>query len=262
MKHRHKGKYRSRTPKGKIVRKRRPLHKKTYVVYKRPPSKLSKDHRSIFQKLDRKPYEVGGYMDFNLKGLERADVYIGRTGSVDIPLDADSEVDYHTHPKDKDTILNRANAFPSKWDIKTFKEYPSQSMIIFHNNKAMVTTKTDKFKVDNKLLNKIDRNLSKDGLKMNVEQLHKTSDQSEILIPIGGGTFLNGTLTDHSKVLVDIGAGLVTEKTVDDAVKKINERITALKENLEKLMEMAQKLQNEATDLSQRTQQMIDQVQG
>ena len=97
--------------------------------------------------------------------------------------------------------------------------------------------------------------------KITVEQLHKTSDQSEILIPIGGGTFLNGTLTDHSKVLVDIGAGLVTEKTVDAAVKKIEERIKDLRENQEKLMSLAQKIENEATELSQKTQQMMNETQ-
>ena len=97
--------------------------------------------------------------------------------------------------------------------------------------------------------------------KITVEQLHKASDQSEILIPIGGGTFLNGTLTDHSKVLVDIGAGLVTEKTVDAAVKKIEERIKDLRENQEKLMSLAQKIENEATELSQKTQQMMNETQ-
>jgi len=61
--------------------------------------------------------------------------------------------------------------------------------------------------------------------KLTVEQLHNAADKSEILIPIGGGTFLNGILTDHSKVLVDIGAGLVAEKTVDDAVKKLREEL-------------------------------------
>jgi len=97
--------------------------------------------------------------------------------------------------------------------------------------------------------------------KITVEQLHKASDQSEILIPIGGGTFLNGTLTDHSKVLVDIGAGLVTEKTVDAAVKKIEERIKDLRENQEKLMSLAQKIENEAMELSQKTQQMMNETQ-
>jgi len=173
MKHRHKGKYKSRTPKGKIIRKRKPLHKKTYIVYKRPPSKLSKEHRSIFQRLDRKPYETGGYMDFNKKGLERADVYIGRTGSVDIPVDDDSEIEYHTHPRDKDRRLNRINQFPSPWDVKVFKDYPTQSMLILHNDKIMMANKTPKFRVNKKLLNKIDRNLSKDAHKLSTDKLYK-----------------------------------------------------------------------------------------
>jgi len=94
--------------------------------------------------------------------------------------------------------------------------------------------------------------------KLTVEQLPKASDKSEILIPIGGGTFVNGVLTDSSKVLVDIGAGLVTEKTIKDALKKIDERIISLQENSEKINSMAQKLQNEATELSQKTQKMMD----
>jgi prefoldin alpha subunit len=94
--------------------------------------------------------------------------------------------------------------------------------------------------------------------KITVEQLHNAADKSEILIPIGGGTFLNGVLTDHSKVLVDIGTGLVAEKTVDDAVKKIEERIKKLQENQEKLMSMAQKLESDATELSQKTQKMME----
>lgn len=94
--------------------------------------------------------------------------------------------------------------------------------------------------------------------KMTVEQLPNASDKSDILIPIGGGTFVNGILVDHSKVLVDIGAGLVTEKSIDDAIKKIDERIKTLQENQERIMAMGQKLQNEATELSQKTQQMMD----
>ncbi len=97
--------------------------------------------------------------------------------------------------------------------------------------------------------------------KLTVEQLDKADDESEILIPIGGGTFLNGSLKDSSKVLVDIGAGLITEKTIDDTIKKIEGRIKDLQENQEKLMSMAQKMQNEATELSQKTQQMMDNKQ-
>ena len=61
--------------------------------------------------------------------------------------------------------------------------------------------------------------------KLTVQQIQNADINSEILIPIGGGTFLSGTLKDKSKILVDIGAGLITEKNGEDAVKKIEGRI-------------------------------------
>ena len=95
--------------------------------------------------------------------------------------------------------------------------------------------------------------------KITIEQLEKIDDPSEILIPIGGGMFLNGSVINSSKVLVDIGAGLITEKTIEDAIKKIDERIKTVQENQEKLLTLAQKLQNEATELSQKTQHLMEQ---
>lgn len=161
MKHRHKGKYLTRTKSGYYVYKRKPKHQH-----------LSKENRSLFQNFDKKKYEVGGYMDFNKKGLERADVYIGNKASVDIEITPDKEVDYHTHPKGRDKRYNKIDSFPSKWDVKTFKDYPSQSMIVFHDGKAMVATKTDKFKVNNKKLNKVYTSIYKDANRMNTNKLY------------------------------------------------------------------------------------------
>ena len=97
--------------------------------------------------------------------------------------------------------------------------------------------------------------------KMTIEQIHKADKNSEILIPLGGGTFINGSIEDVSKVLVDIGTGLVTEKTVDDALKKIDERIKNLQEKQEKLLSTAQKLQAESAELSQKTQKLYEETQ-
>lgn len=160
-KHRHKGKYRSRTPKGYIVYKRRPNH----------GVKLIKSHRKLFQNLDKEKFEVGGYMDFNRKGLERADLYPGTSSYVEFDVSLDEEVQYHTHPKDEDRQLNRENHFPSKWDIEVLKDFPTQSMIIFHDDKAMIATKTKSFKIDKKVLNKLYNELSRDSKSMNVESL-------------------------------------------------------------------------------------------
>lgn len=161
--HRHHGKYKSRTPRGFIVYKKRPKHAHT----------LTKENRSIFQNLDKKPYEVGGYMDFNNKGLERADVYIGSEGSVDIDMTPDKEVEYHTHPQ-QHTLIDKANYLPTEDDLKSFKESPSQAMIIFHEGSATITSKKGKPKINEKMLRNIETGLRRDIKKDTVSELfHK-----------------------------------------------------------------------------------------
>ena len=96
--------------------------------------------------------------------------------------------------------------------------------------------------------------------KITVEQLNKTKGADDILVPVGLGVFINASTKDTSKILVDIGAGIVAEKTVDDAIKKIDGRIEALQENQKKLLSMAQQLQTEAADLSNKTQKLVDET--
>ena len=96
--------------------------------------------------------------------------------------------------------------------------------------------------------------------KLTIEQLHNADENSDILIPVGGGAFINGSIKNVSNVLVDIGAGLVAEKTIDDALKKIDERIKSLQENQERLLSMAQKLQEDGTELSKKTQKLMEET--
>ena len=96
--------------------------------------------------------------------------------------------------------------------------------------------------------------------KITVEQLNKTKGVEDILVPVGLGVFINASTKDTSKILVDIGAGIVAEKTVDDAIEKIDGRIEALQENQKKLLSMAQQLQTEAVELSNKTQKLVDET--
>jgi len=94
--------------------------------------------------------------------------------------------------------------------------------------------------------------------KMTVEQLHNKEQTKDILIPIGGGTYLNGSVTNSSKVLVNIGAGIVTEKTIDDAINKIDTHIKQVQENQDKILQMAQEIQTEIAQLSEKTQTLME----
>jgi prefoldin alpha subunit len=97
--------------------------------------------------------------------------------------------------------------------------------------------------------------------KMTVGQLYDADENSELLIPVGAGTFVNASLKNTSNVLIGIGAGIVIEKTVDDAVIKLDERIKRIQENLEKMLSLGQKIQSDAEELSHKTQHMMEEAQ-
>jgi prefoldin alpha subunit len=97
--------------------------------------------------------------------------------------------------------------------------------------------------------------------KITVGQLNTVDDNSELLIPVGAGTFVNGSLKNTSNVLIGVGAGIVIEKTVDEAVIKLEERIKLIQENLEKMVSLGQKIQSDAEELSHKTQQMMEETQ-
>jgi prefoldin alpha subunit len=97
--------------------------------------------------------------------------------------------------------------------------------------------------------------------KITLEQLSNSDAGTEMLLPIGGSTFINATAKNTSKVLFDIGGGIVTEKTSEDAIKKIDKRIEDLQKNQEKLMEMIQNLQTEATEVYNKAQKLLEEQQ-
>ena len=98
--------------------------------------------------------------------------------------------------------------------------------------------------------------------KMTLENLSNADTGSEVLLPIGGGAFIGATAKNTSKVLMDIGGDLVTEKTPEDAIKKIDERLENLEKTQEKMNEMMQNLQNEAAEVSAKAQKLVSEQQG
>ena len=92
--------------------------------------------------------------------------------------------------------------------------------------------------------------------KMTLENLSNTDEKTDILLPIGGSTYIDAKLNNTSKVLFDIGAGIVTEKTFEDAINKIDERVKSLEQTQERFSTMMQQIQAEATEASNRAQEL------
>ena len=94
--------------------------------------------------------------------------------------------------------------------------------------------------------------------RMTVEQLNKIEDGSDILLPIGGSTFIDANAKKTSNVLFDVGAGIVLEKSVEEVIKKIDERVNSLQRTQERISSTAQQIQDEAAETSAKAQKLME----
>jgi len=65
---------------------------------------------------------------------------------------------------------------------------------------------------------------------MALEGLEKEKENSELLVPIGGSSYIKAKLENPDKVIVGMGAGVSVEKTLQEAKEIVKKRL----ENLEK----------------------------
>lgn len=92
-----------------------------------------------------------------------------------------------------------------------------------------------------------------EGLK-NVED-----DKPEILVPIGAGSFLKGRVEDKSNAIVSVGAGYAIEKSLDDAIVYLGERIKEYESAIAKTQEALHQLEHKLQDLAQKAQKLQQQ---
>ncbi|MCL5877359.1 MAG: prefoldin subunit alpha [Candidatus Bathyarchaeota archaeon] len=69
-----------------------------------------------------------------------------------------------------------------------------------------------------------------------LDGIEKEKENAEMLVPIGGSSYVKVKLADPNKVIVGLGAGVSVEKTLTDAKATLKERL----DELEKTMTSAQ----------------------
>ena len=83
--------------------------------------------------------------------------------------------------------------------------------------------------------------------KVTLEGLKNLKKEDEILVPIGASSFIRARIDDTETVIVGIGANVSVDRSTDDAVENLGERIalteTKIKENQDNYMRVAEKLE-------------------
>jgi prefoldin alpha subunit len=71
---------------------------------------------------------------------------------------------------------------------------------------------------------------------MTLDGIEKEKENSELLVPIGGSSYVKVKLADPNKVIIGLGAGVSIEKTLAEAKETLKQRL----DELEKTMHAAQ----------------------
>ncbi|MDR3102013.1 MAG: prefoldin subunit alpha [Methanocalculaceae archaeon] len=81
------------------------------------------------------------------------------------------------------------------------------------------------------------------------------------LLNLGGGVSVRATVSDTKKMLVGIGAGVMVEKSPDEAISFMRDRITEMDASGKRLSESLGKLQSQMSAVEQRMQELYASVQ-
>ncbi|MCK5698239.1 MAG: prefoldin subunit alpha [Candidatus Aenigmarchaeota archaeon] len=85
--------------------------------------------------------------------------------------------------------------------------------------------------------------------KATIDGIMDTKDGEEMIIPIGGGTFIRGTISDPKNVISSVGADIAVTKDVASAKKRIEEQIKSAEESVANLDSEMQKIEMQAQDI-------------
>ncbi len=84
------------------------------------------------------------------------------------------------------------------------------------------------------------------------EALNALKDKNEgheLLIPIGGGVYIYGSLENAKSVLVDLGAGYVIERSFDTAIEYINTRLNEIDKSMKDLVNQLNQVTSKLSEI-------------
>lgn len=94
-----------------------------------------------------------------------------------------------------------------------------------------------------------------------LEALAVADGEVSTLLNLGGGVSVRATVADTKKMLVGIGAGVTVEKSTEEAISFLRDRITEMDASGKRLSESLGKLQSQMSAVEQRMQEIYASAQ-
>lgn len=94
-----------------------------------------------------------------------------------------------------------------------------------------------------------------------LNQFQNAKEGDELLVPIGGNSFVFAKVATNTKAIVGIGTGISVEKSMDEAIKTMDDRSKELLDTMNKLNDRRLAIEEQANVLSQAVQQEVQALQ-
>ncbi|MEM2094148.1 MAG: prefoldin subunit alpha [Candidatus Bathyarchaeia archaeon] len=95
-----------------------------------------------------------------------------------------------------------------------------------------------------------------------IEGLKKESVGSEILVPIGGGSYIRAKIGDSEKLIVGIGANVAIEKSLSEAAESYKARINDLQKTRAAMEKQIDQILVEIERRRQELQKLVKEAEG
>lgn len=96
--------------------------------------------------------------------------------------------------------------------------------------------------------------------RMSLEGIEKEKKGAQLIVPIGGGSYIKAKLEDPNKVIAGIGAGVSIERTFPEALESIKNRIEELEKMNSSLNQRLNEVFNRIAEGRSRLQRMAEEL--
>ena len=98
--------------------------------------------------------------------------------------------------------------------------------------------------------------------KATVSEFMKAAEGDEILVPVGGGSFVRAKVDNSQKILVNVGSGITVEKTAEEAIQLMDVRAQEMMDAMKKLSESRNVIEMKSAQLNQMLQSEYERMGG
>lgn len=97
--------------------------------------------------------------------------------------------------------------------------------------------------------------------KKTMKAYSEKEEGADLLVPVGGSSFLQSKVGANSKVIIDLGADVSAEKEVDEAIEILEKRKQEFEEKKEDVEEEHDELEQESQELEQEVRKEYQELQ-